>query len=243
MDEPVVFVFENKQNLVTEFSSFFSKLVSQADASFRVALSGGGTPKIWFGDLAANHRDDFDWQKVHLYWGDERCVPPDHSDSNFGMTNSYLLEKIDIPESNVHRIKGELDPKQAAEEYSKELSEFQDESGIPEFDLVILGMGDDGHTASIFPFQIHLWNDPGICVVATHPDSGQKRVSLTGKVINNARAVAFLVTGEAKSEKVEAILNGSEKSTGLPAALVNPVRGELFWFLDKEAAGSLRIDE
>lgn len=243
MDEPVVFVFENKQNLVTEFSSFFAKLVSQADASFRVALSGGSTPKIWFEDLAANHRDDIDWQKVHLYWGDERCVPPDHSESNFGMTNSYLMEKIDIPESHVHRIKGELDPVQAADEYSKELSEFQDESEIPEFDLVILGMGDDGHTASIFPFQIHLWDHPEICVVATHPESGQKRVSLTGKVINNARAVAFLVTGEAKSEKVEAILNASEKSAGLPAALVNPRHGELFWFLDKEAAGSLKVDE
>ena len=236
MKEPKVLVFEDKQRLVEAFTHHFISLLKLTEGDFHVALSGGNTPKIWFKELANNHKNDIDWSRVHFYWGDERCVPPDDEDSNYGMTKKYLLDHIIIPEKNIHRILGELIPREAAELYTKELLETLPQSFTPSFDLVILGMGDDGHTASIFPHQIELWDSENFCVVATHPKSGQQRVSLTGKIINGARSVAFLVTGENKAAKVMEILHKKEGSGSYPASHVIPENGNLYWFLDKPAA-------
>ncbi|MCK5699504.1 MAG: 6-phosphogluconolactonase, partial [Cyclobacteriaceae bacterium] len=177
---------------------------------------------------------------VHVYWGDERCVPPDHEDSNYGMTKKHLLGFIDIPENNIHRIKGELNPEEASAQYDHELKANHSEGNIPVFDLVILGMGDDGHTASIFPHEINLWDSDEFCVVATHPTSGQQRVSLTGKVINSARSAAFLVTGKSKAKKIHEILETNDDQSPYPASLVNSVEGILYWFLDSLAASQLK---
>jgi len=236
MDEPVALIYEDQHKLVKGFTEFFIKLLGASDGIFNVALSGGSTPKIWFDYLAKNHKDNIDWQRVHFYWGDERCVPPEDQESNYGMTKKHLLEIIPIPDDNIHRIFGEMVPQRAAEQYSTELMENIAEDKIPMFDLVILGLGDDGHTASIFPHQIDLWNSTEICVIATHPISGQHRVSISGQVINQARAVAFLVTGEGKKERVQEIIQEDPRAAYYPASLVRPADGTLHWFLDRPAA-------
>lgn len=241
MKNPKVLVFEDKQKLVKALTHHFINLMNLKEGDFHVALSGGSTPKIWFEELAKKHKDDIDWNKIHFYWGDERCVPPDDEDSNYGMTKKYLFDQINIPAENIHRILGEQNPEKAAYHYKMKLVENLSQGSIPIFDLVILGLGDDGHTASIFPHQIELWDSEDYCVVATHPDSGQRRVSLTGKVINAARSVVFLVTGEKKAEKVMEILNVQEGSNNYPASRVSPGKSNLYWFLDKPAA--LHISE
>ncbi|MBO6829091.1 6-phosphogluconolactonase [Allomuricauda sp.] len=232
-------IYKDKQKVAEQFSSYFVDQVKDK-GTFHVALSGGSTPKIVFDVLAENFSDKVDWNKVHFYWGDERCVPPSDDESNYKMTVEHLFSKIELPKENIHRILGEKDPKGEALRYANLLEINLDRvEGVPQFDLVILGMGDDGHTASIFPHEIELWDAEDHCVVATHPDSGQKRVSINGKVINTAKEVAFLVTGASKSEKVKAVVEKTEGSEAYPASLVNPASGNLVWFLDEEAAAEL----
>ena len=232
-------IYKDKQEVAEQFSSYFVDQVKDK-GTFHVALSGGSTPKIVFDVLAENFSDKVDWNKVHFYWGDERCVPPSDDESNYKMTVEHLFSKIELPKENIHRILGEKDPKGEALRYANLLEINLDRvEGVPQFDLVILGMGDDGHTASIFPHEIELWDAEDHCVVATHPDSGQKRVSINGKVINTAKEVAFLVTGASKSEKVKAVVEKTEGSEAYPASLVNPASGNLVWFLDEEAAAEL----
>ena len=239
MKEPKVLVFENIPKLVGAFSLHFIDLINLKEGLFRVALSGGSTPKFWFEELAKNHKQDVEWERVHFYWGDERCVPPNDEDSNYRMTRKYLLDHIDIPKENIHRIQGERKPEEAARIYGEELLKFTAENSIPVFDLMILGMGEDGHTASIFPHQIEVWDCSDLCVVATHPISGQQRVSLTGKVINQARSIAFLITGRGKAEKVMEILYKKSDSDRYPASRVLQGKGDLTWFLDKPAASQI----
>jgi 6-phosphogluconolactonase len=157
-----------------------------------VALSGGSTPKILFDLLATDYKDKFNWSEIHFYWGDERCVPPTDNDSNFKMTKEHLLNLIRMPEANIHRVLGENDPIEEAERYGQLIeSNLPKQEGNPVFDIIILGMGTDGHTASIFPHEIELLDSSKTCEVANHPESGQKRVSLTGPVINAAKNVCF----------------------------------------------------
>ena len=232
-------VFKDKHEVAEQFSKYFADLVTGKEI-FHVALSGGSTPKLIFDVLATNYGDTIDWSIIHFYWGDERCVPPTDDQSNYKMTNVHLFSKIEIRESNVHRILGEADPTREAMRYANLLEINLDRvEGVPQFDLVILGMGDDGHTASIFPHEIELWDAYDHCVVATHPDSGQKRVSINGKVINTAKEVVFLVTGASKAEKVNEIHNKEAGFEGYPASLVHPKSGKLVWFMDKAAANLL----
>ncbi len=233
-------ISSTKQKTAESFTDWLVELIKSSE-SLHVALSGGSTPKIVFDELASRPLSENDWEKVHLYWGDERCVPPDDAESNYKMTVEHLLSKIEIPEKNIHRIKGEEDPTKEAERYSEVLQkELPKIDGFPRFDLVILGMGDDGHTASIFPYEIGLWNADQLCEVAEHPESGQKRITITGKIINHAKNVAFLVTGESKAEKVGEIINEKGNFKMYPATLVHPLRGNLFWFLDKAAATTIK---
>ncbi|MEC7771197.1 MAG: 6-phosphogluconolactonase [Bacteroidota bacterium] len=232
-------IYKDKQEVAEQFSSYFVDQLKDKDA-FHVALSGGSTPKIVFDVLADNFADKVDWSNVHFYWGDERCVPPSDDESNYKMTVEHLFSKIEVPKENINRILGEKNPVNEAMRYANLLEIDLDRvEGTPQFDLVILGMGDDGHTASIFPHEIELWDSEDHCVVATHPGSGQKRVSINGKVINAAKEVAFLVTGASKAEKVKAVVEKTEGSDAYPASLVNPSSGNLVWFLDKEAAAKL----
>nr|WP_298925414.1 6-phosphogluconolactonase [uncultured Allomuricauda sp.] len=232
-------IFKDKQEVAQRFSAYFAELVDKKSV-FHVALSGGSTPKVVFDVLADEFSSKIDWNKIHFYWGDERCVPPTDDESNYKMTVEHLFSKIDVPKENIHRVLGENEPLGEAYRYANLLEINLDRiDGIPQFDLVILGMGDDGHTASIFPHEIELWNAQYHCTVATHPESGQKRVSINGKVINTAKEVAFLVTGAGKAEKVKAILEKTEGFEVYPASLVNPSSGNLVWFMDEDAASGL----
>lgn len=232
-------IFESKEAVAENFCTFLHNLIKK-NGEVHIALSGGSTPKIVFNELASEYRDLIPWADVHLYWGDERCVPPTDAESNYRMTKEHLLDAIEIPEANVHRIKGEEEPEEEARRYASVLRQNVPLHGdLPQFDLVILGMGDDGHTASVFPHQIELWDSPNLCEVAVHPDSGQKRITLTGGVINQAGHVAFLVTGSNKSERLREILDKEGNYHQYPASLVAPDSGELLWFLDKAAASEI----
>jgi len=236
-------IYQNKNKVAEEFSKYLIEK-SLDHKPFHIALSGGSTPKIVFDVLAEEFSKKVEWDNIHLYWGDERCVPPDDGESNYKMTVEHLISKVAIPEKNIHRIKGEEDPKTEAKRYGALLDQvLPKELGLPQFDLVILGMGDDGHTASIFPHEINLWVSPDNCEVAIHPESGQRRVSLTGRIINNAKTVAFLVTGESKAEKVKTIIEREEGYLDYPASHVSPKTKDLVWFLDEAAANQLSIDQ
>jgi 6-phosphogluconolactonase len=206
-----------------------------------IALSGGSTPKVLFQVLAEKYATDMPWHKIHFFWGDERCVPPDHQDSNFGMTRSLLLDPLNIPTAQVHRVFGEIDPAEAARKYEDIISEHvPQERAWPVFDLIILGMGSDGHTASIFPHEMEWLESKNWCEVATHPESGQQRITLTGKVLNRARQICFLVTGDSKKEKVFQILKKQGNYLDYPAAHIVPVNGTLSWNLDEAAVALLK---
>lgn len=230
-------IFDNLSALNVGFTEYLKDILKDRER-VTVALSGGSTPKSLFDYWAQHHQHDIDWKSIFFFWGDERCVPPTDEQSNYKMTQEHLLAHVPIPERNIFRIKGENDPAAEAKRYSTLLQmEIEMVNGAPSFDLVILGLGDDGHTASIFPHEIKLWKSNKLCVVATHPESGQKRVSLSGKVINNAQRVAFLVTGAGKAEKVREIIERRKDVKDIyPAAKVKPVSGNLVWFLDREAA-------
>ncbi|MGB5205051.1 6-phosphogluconolactonase [Eudoraea sp.] len=231
-----IYIAESKKQTARLFSEYFSNLIAKNTIS-HIALSGGSTPKEVFKELAEHFKNKIDWSKVQFYWGDERCVPPDDEKSNYKMATEYLFSKIELPLGNIQRIKGENEPLEEAKRYSdllkKKLPNFKMQ---PQFDLVILGLGDDGHTASIFPNQINLWNSKAHCEVAEHPETGQKRVTLTGNIINNAKEVAFLVTGANKAEKVLEIIEKKGNCNTYPASLVEPRSGSLNWFLDADAA-------
>ncbi|WP_298476753.1 6-phosphogluconolactonase [uncultured Maribacter sp.] len=233
-------IYNTKEEVAIRFSTYFSNLIGKKK-NLHIALSGGSTPKIVFDELATNFLE-IDWSGVHLYWGDERCVSPSDNESNYKMTVSHLISKINIPEENIHRVLGENEPLKEAVRYSNLLDALLPrENNFPKFDLVVLGMGDDGHTASIFPHEIHLWNSENNCEVAVHPDSGQKRITITGRVINNAKEVVFLVTGENKKDKVTEILNKNGSYTDYPASLVAPKSEKLIWFLDVDAAQKIDV--
>ena len=231
--------YSDPHKVAREFAIFLADKIDQSD-SYSVALSGGSTPKILFEILADDFKEVINWNHLHVYWGDERCVPPDHSESNYGVANDILFKQLYRP-PHIHRVMGESDPGEEAKRYGEEISENLPEvNGLPQFDLIILGMGDDGHTASIFPHEIELLKSDNVCEVATHPTSGQKRVTLTGKVINNAKTVVFLVTGENKADRLREIHFKEEGSEHLPSSHIAPTHGSLIWYMDEAAARYLK---
>jgi len=210
----------------------------------RVAISGGGTPKAMFALLADRSAPYFarvPWDKLHLFWVDERCVPPTDNDSNYRMTNEAMLSKVPLPAAQVHRMEGELDPEIAASRYEAALrTEFGlDRSGNPVFDLVLLGMGDDGHTASLFPHTAAL-HELGRIVVANHvPQKETWRITLTWPVINLGREVAFLIEGASKAPVVADVFLGAYDPETKPSQLIRPASGRLTLLLDAAAAAKL----
>lgn len=224
------------ENVALEFQIAVQQSAS-LNRHFFMALSGGSTPTLFFQKLASlPYRDSISWRHVNFFWVDERCVPPDHPNSNYGMTKQNLLDHISIPAKNVHRMLGENDPTVEAKRYANEIEVALPiwHSGFPQFDWILLGMGSDGHTASIFPGS-NLLDENDICTVATNPETGQKRITLTMPVINHAKRVAFLVTGENKAELVAKILGEAGDIQSLPASFVQPVNGILEWYLDKDS--------
>lgn len=205
-----------------------------------IALSGGNSPIQLFKKIKKKYAELISWDRVHFWWGDERCVPQNDDQSNYKWANEFLLSGIPIPDKNIHRIKGENIPAKEAILYANEIKKNLNHRGeIPVFDIVILGLGEDGHTASIFPNQLDLFKTNDVCAVSKHPETGQTRITLTGKVINNASRIFFLVTGENKAGRISEIMDDDEKAELLPAYHVVPENGSLIWFLDEEAASKI----
>jgi 6-phosphogluconolactonase len=215
---------------------------------FRVALAGGTTPRAAYERIASSWREApggaLDWSRIHLFWGDERMVPADDPESNFGMAHWALISRVPIPEENVHRIAGDLpDAEAAAARYEEELrGAFAGAPvAVPRFDLVLLGMGADGHTASLFPGSPALDESSKLAVSARHPETGAPRVTLTFPVLNRAAAIVVVVSGAAKAAALERALRtgGAPPSSGrptLPAARLRPTAGTLLWLADEAAA-------
>jgi 6-phosphogluconolactonase len=178
-----------------------------------------------------------DWQRLHFFWVDERCVAPDNPESNYGNTKKTLFDKVNLPEANIHRIRGEHNPEDEALRYAAEIGKHVPlVDGIPQFDILLLGMGDDGHTASIFPPSIALFNSHARVVATKNPYNGQNRITLTGLLINHAAQIRFLVTGAGKARVLYEVFSREPGFEKYPAALVQPTKGKLDWVLDKDAA-------
>jgi 6-phosphogluconolactonase len=228
-------------------AELFAKKVEQAVATrgiARIAISGGSTPQATFKLLADPSRPflaTMPWDKLQLFWVDERCVSPDDPESNYGVCRDLLLTKVPIPGANVFRMEGELDPQEAASRYESTLRNVMKLEGAesPAFDLVVLGMGPDGHTASLFPDTDAL-NEIGRLVVANHvPQKDTWRITLTWPVINQAAEVAFEVDGPGKTDIIAEVLTGPRDPEHLPSQLIRPANGKLLFLLDEDAAAKL----
>jgi len=220
-----------------------SKQANEAGRQFNLVLAGGGTPRAVYEYLTRpEFKSSIHWNCIHFFWGDERCVPPDHEDSNYRMAREALLDPLKIPQENIHRILGENDPAIEAVRYAQEINNnLKPLSGeTPRFDWILLGLGTDGHTASLFPGAQPIEDRSGLCAVAIQPESGQQRITLTNRVLNQAHRVSFIVTGKSKGQVVAEILNESPQSKNYPATHVHPGQGTLEWFLDQEAAEKLK---
>lgn len=228
-------------------AELFAKRVEQAAAArgvARIAISGGSTPQAMF-KLLADPAQPFlvtvPWDKLQLFWVDERCVPPDSPESNYGVCRDLLLTKAPIPEGNVFRMEGELEPEEAASRYESTLRNVMKLEGAesPAFDLIMLGMGPDGHTASLFP-NTEALNQIGRLVVANHvPQKDTWRITLTWPVINQGAEVAFQVEGAAKKDILAEVLTGPRDPERLPSQLIRPSNGKLLFLLDEDAAAKL----
>jgi len=240
---PRVQVFDDAEAVARGAAERFVELgqaAIDARGCFSVGLAGGSTPKRAYELLASEaYREQLNWSKVHIFFGDERCVPPDHSESNYRMANEALISRVSIPPPNVHRINGLGDAVANASLYEDELRTFFNPASWPRFDLVLLGMGDDGHTASLFPGTKALV-EPRAWVVANWVEKfGAFRITLTAPAINHAANIAFLVTGATKAERLLEVLRGALDPEKLPSQLIQPLDGSLFWLVDKAAAGRL----
>jgi 6-phosphogluconolactonase len=217
-----------------------SRTCIASKGKFSAAVSGGSTPRKLYGLLgSAEYRPHVDWQRVHFFWVDERCVPKEHEESNFKTTFDMLLSKVSIPDKNTHRIKGEEDPDQAARDYEEEVRKFFGMSGLPMFDLVILGMGEDGHTASLFSGSNLLKERIRLAAPVYLEKPNWNRITLTLPVLNNATQILFLVAGHSKADVVYEILGNGRKKERYPAGLISPVHGSITWLIDQEAARKL----
>ena len=239
------------ENWVTGVADFITELATRAIAErgrFTFAFSGGNTPRPVYARLAeACSIDRIDWARVAVFFGDERCVPPEDSQSNYHMARTALGERVPLPPANIHRIHGENPPEQAAAEYAQELERAfggdAQKGGPPTdgFDLVLLGMGDNGHTASLFPGMAAVTESVRWVMAQYIEVVGMWRVTLTPVIFNAARHVAFLVTGADKAEMLAKVLEGPYQPIVLPSQIIKPTQGELRWLVDAAAASHLKV--
>lgn len=241
MSKRSVHVFESVEKLAAFFTDNLKKEMASLKAGhyFSMMLSGGSTPTAVFEYLSRN-QESIQWQRLQLFWGDERCVPPDQDESNFKMAKNSLLDRVPIPSDNIFRIKGESDPETEAVRYAETIRDrIPSVKNVPCLDLVMLGMGDDGHTASLFPNDTKNLISERLFEVASHPISGQRRITATLELINNAKTIIFLVTGSSKATMLASILEKKEGWEQFPASLVEAHNGNIFWLADKAAASKV----
>lgn len=213
----------------------------EPDHFYTIALSGGTTPEYIYHYLSEHYAARISWEKLLVFWGDERCVPPEEPESNYRMAYESLLQNVPIPDANVFRIRGENEPEAEARQYSDLVSSVVPFfNGIPQFDLMLLGLGDDGHTASVFPDRPDLFTTQQLFEVAVKPGTRQKRITATGRLINNSSRIYFIVTGKQKASIVSEIIEAKAGSDRYPASRVNPGSGQIAWLLDSDAASLLK---
>lgn len=239
-------IFESPLLIAEYFVSEFISVLEEFEKSNRklyLALSGGKTPEIIFKQLAsASLIKKINWNILHLLWVDERCVSPHHSESNYGNAKKLLIDKIQIPASNIHRIRGEEKLDGEVKRYSEELVSMLplNNRTTPIIDWTLLGIGEDGHTASIFPEQILSSVQNDIAGVAHHPKTNQNRITLALNMINNSQRITFIVTGKEKAKVLSEISRETQLSRRYPVNEVKPVNGRIEWWVDKESSSLLR---
>jgi 6-phosphogluconolactonase len=238
---PEITVFPDKAAFIAGAAAFMVERAVEALAErghWTVALAGGGTPRPIYARLAeAGYAQRIDWNRVHVFFGDERCVPPDDPRSNYRMAHEALLDHVPLPPGNVHRVRGEDDPALAALAYEQAIQRLFRTMAPPAFDLICLGMGDNGHTASLFPGTASL-REQTRWVAPQYVEVMQTwRVTMTTPLLNAARHVAFFVEGAGKAEMLQRVLHGPYDPDVLPAQMIQPVSGQLHWLVDAAAAG------
>lgn len=244
--KPRIIIAEDHRAFIQQAADMILQIGQEALAKhgrFSMALSGGSTPQPIYQKLAEpDFANSLDWSNVHIFWSDERAVPPDHPDSNYRMAQEDLLDRVPIPKANIHRMRGEIEPLRAAVDYEEELREF---FPLPKntFDLVLLGMGGDGHTASLFPGSAALEEKEKWVTANLIEKLNSWRITLTYPAINSVTNVLFLVSGGNKAAALKSVLEGNHHGNQFPAGLVKPTAGNLIWLLDQEAASLLSFDE
>ncbi|QEH27849.1 6-phosphogluconolactonase [Histophilus somni] len=222
-------IFDTAQHAVEQIAQEFVQY-SKQNRAVHISLSGGSTPKLLFKTLAQEpFKSEVRWENLHFWWGDDRMVEPNNPESNYGEVKKLLFDHIRIPTENIHRIRGEENVEQELARFSQELI-----ACVPdlEFDWIILGMGNDGHTASLFPYQTD-FSDSNVAVIAKHPETGQIRISKTAKLIEQAKRITYLVTGESKADILKEIQTALPENLPYPAAKIKAKNGVTEWYLDK----------
>jgi len=235
-------ICEDAVALAQQTTDLFVRLAQESVAArgrFSVALAGGSTPKAAYVMLAsAAYRDRVPWQHIHFFWGDERHVPPDHEDSNYHMAHEAMLSKVTVPAAHIYRITAEKDAQQAADDYEATLRTAFQLTGdsLPRFDLILLGMGPDGHTASLFPGTAAVHESKRLVAAPWVEKFNTFRITLTPPVLCNAAYVVFAAGGADKTETLQQVLQGPYQPALYPSQVVKPAQGTLLWLVDKAAA-------
>jgi len=234
-------IYDDKHTLSQHAAEYIMRIAQEAidlHGHFTIALTGGTTPGEVYSLIGSEpFRSQLDWQLVDIFWGDERCVPHNSTESNFYLAQEVLLDKIAIPKSQIHPMPADqLDREAASQAYSIEMQNTFDTNGIPSFDLIHLGMGPEGHTASLFPHQVSLHEKHRLVMPVSVPKPPPDRLTFTPPLLNAARNVLFLVTGSEKADALHAVLKGEYQPDEYPAQIVRPINGEVVWMLDKAVA-------
>ena len=236
-------IFKDLEKLSHHTAKIFIEEAARAineRGRFLVVLNGGNTPTRLFQILATDYKNKADWNKVYIFWGDERCVPPNDPGSSYGQARDAFLRHVSIPDSNIHAVDTSFKPVEAAKKYALTLNQFTSPPlDVPRFDLVYLGMGEDGHTASLFPGSPVQVTETVISVIANYQDRPANRVTMTQLVFNQARMVVFMATGEKKATTLVEVLSDRYNPELLPAQRIDPQNGELIWLVDESAADKL----
>lgn len=232
-------VFDTPEILARHLSDELQNSINDSMENYFLAVSGGSTPLVFFNRLAQPpYAGNIQWQKAHFFWCDERCVSPDDKESNYGAAKGSLFDKIAIPKENIHFVHGESNPVEEVVRYSNEIEKLVPTgyNALPQFDRILLGLGEDGHTASLFPDKNLLFIYSNIAGVAKHPVTEQKRISLTSEVLCSAKRISFIVTGKEKARVLSEILQDLPVSKSYPAAEIKSRSENIEWIIDKEAA-------
>jgi 6-phosphogluconolactonase len=231
---------ELSQNLAAFISNFIQDTLQEQEI-FTLVLSGGNTPKQLYTLLAKEpYRIMIPWERVHFFWGDERAVPFEDDRNNAKMAYETLLNAVNVPDGNIHVMRTDIGPEESAAEYEKTLQEYFDGSGKT-FDLVLLGMGDDGHTLSLFPGQPVIHEEKAWVTSFFLPAQDMYRITLTAPVVNKSACVVFMATGQAKALTLKNVIEGTADVDKYPSQIIRPEDGELHWFVDEAAAGALEM--